>query len=90
MTTIYFIHERKGVKYLLRVVQKMYRWRDTQITVTGKTDLIHTQMTSKFHLKTCLIITDASIKKVPKAEPKEKWEGEMKRTGTTCAHGPLG
>ena len=45
MTTIYFIHERKGVKYLLRVVQKMYRWRDThKITAIGKTDLIHTQM----------------------------------------------
>ena len=91
MTTTYFIHERKGVKYLLRVVQKMYRWRDThKMTAIGKTDLIHTQMTSKFHWKTCLIITDASIKKFPKTEPKEKWEGEMKRTGTTCAHGPHG
>ena len=49
MTTIYFIHERKGVKYLLRVVQEMYRWRDTQITATGKTDLTHMQMSSKFH-----------------------------------------
>ena len=29
-------------------------------------------MTGKFHLKACLIITDASIKKFPKAEPKEK------------------
>lgn len=61
----------------------MYRGRDAQITAIGETDLIHRQMTGKWLANSikkkldCLIITDVSIKKFPKAEPKES--GKEKR-----------